>query len=211
MFARQRVFVSVVHVPLLQSAMRAVREQAADLRNGQLVEHQNTLHEVVSTQRSGGGRGGASIQLKLRSLANGTSKHLRLGTGEPIERAVLDTHELSIMYSSENIMALIDEQTLDQPELPLSLLPQTQRQFAADGVSVHVHYYKQQPVSASLPKRITLDVDLADAYIKGDTRTGGSKGATLSTGTTVKVPPYVESGDKVVIDTHTGEFVRRAR
>lgn len=191
---------------------RGVKEQAADIRVGQLLElHDGALHEVVGTSRAGEGRGGASVHLKLRRIVNGSQKHLRFSTSDTVERAVLNTRTLSLMYieTGEKRMALLDEETLDQPELPLSLLPSSQQVFLAEGCTLYVHFYQDRAVSAALPRRMTLDVTHAEAYVHGDTQTSGSKHVTVASGASVRVPPYVDEGDRIVVDTHTGEFVKR--
>lgn len=189
---------------------RGVKEEAADLRPGQFVERGGTLYEVEGTSRSGEGRGGASIHLRLRELRSGANKPIRLKPQDEVERVRLERREHVFLYRDGEMMVLLEEGSMEQPELPVSLLGE-QADLLADGCEVVVSFHGDSPVAASLPRRMEVEVSEADAFVKGDTASSSSKWARTSSGASVRVPPHVQAGERIVIDTSDRSFVRRSR
>jgi len=180
------------------------------MRKGQTVKIDDKLYAIVDYQHVKLGKGGAVYQTKLKNLIDGLIQNVRLRAEENIEEAFLDKTTYEYLYSSGDEHILMNTQTYDQISLdddafgdgPKYLKPNTQLQ---------VSMYQGKPVVVTLPNTVDLEVTDTPPEIKGATATNQNKPATLETGLIVQVPPFIKVGEKIRIDTRTGEYVTRVK
>ncbi len=180
------------------------------MKKGQTIKVDNTLYSIVDYQHVKLGKGGAVYQTKLKSLADGSIRDIRIRAEEVLEDAYLDKRNFEYLYSSGSEHILMDLETYDQISLdddafgegPKYLKPNTQLQ---------VSMYQNKPVQISLPTTVDLKVVDTAPEIKGATATNQYKPATLETGLEISVPPFIKVGEMVRVDTRTGEYVTRVK
>jgi elongation factor P len=180
------------------------------MRKGQTVKVGNVLYTIVDYQHVKLGKGGAVYQTKLKSLKDGNIRDIRLRAEENIEEAYLDKRDYEYLYSSGSEHVLMDMETYDQISLdddafgdgPKYLKPNTRLQ---------VSMYEGRPVVVAIPNTVDLEVAETAPEIRGATATNQPKPATLETGLVVTVPPFIKIGDKVRVDTRTGEYITRVK
>jgi len=180
------------------------------MKKGQPIKVDNTLYSIVDYQHVKLGKGGAVYQTKLKSLADGSIRDIRIRAEEVLEDAYLDKRNFEYLYSSGSEHILMDLETYDQISLdddafgegPKYLKPNTQLQ---------VSMYQNKPVQISLPTTVDLKVVDTAPEIKGATATNQYKPATLETGLEISVPPFIKVGEMVRVDTRTGEYVTRVK
>jgi elongation factor P len=180
------------------------------MRKGQTVKIDDVLYTVVDYQHVKLGKGGAVYQTKLKSLKDGGIRDIRLRAEENIEEAYLDKRDYEYLYSSGSEHVLMDLETYDQISLdddafgdgPKYLKPNTRLQ---------VSMYEGRPVVVAIPNTVDLEVAETAPEIRGATATNQPKPATLETGLVVTVPSFIKTGDKVRVDTRTGEYITRVK
>ena len=182
----------------------------ADFKRGRKIQYKGAPCEIVEFQHAKMGRGGALVKTKLRNLFTGAILDDTFRSGEKFEPANLEEKKMEYLYEQDGMHYFMDNETYEQITL-------TQEQFAEaskwtrDNTVVTVLYFKGEPVSIDPPMFVELEVAETDPGFKGDTASGGTKPATLETGTTVKVPFHINVGDKLKIDTRTGEYIERVK
>ena len=184
--------------------------KASEMRKGQTVKIDDVLYTVVDYQHVKLGKGGAVYQTKLKSLKDGGIRDIRLRAEENIEDAYLDKRGFEYLYSSGSEHVLMDLETYDQITLndnafgegPKYLKPNTQLQ---------VSMYEGRPVVVELPNTVDLAVTETAPEIRGATATNQPKPATMETGLVVTVPAFIKVGEKIRVDTRTGEYVTRVK
>ena len=184
--------------------------RASEMKKGQTISIDGKLYAIVDYQHVKLGKGGAVYQTKLKALIDGSTQNVRLRAEEMVEEAYLDKRTYEYLYSSGDEHVLMDCDTFDQISLgydafgdgPKYLKPNTQLQ---------VSLYEGKPVVITLPNTVDLEVTDTAPEIKGATATNQYKPATLETGLTVQVPPFIKLGELIRIDTRTGEYVTRVK
>lgn len=185
--------------------------KASEMKRGQTVIIDDKLYAIVEYQHVKLGKGGAVYQTKLKSLADGSIQNVRLRAEENIEQAFLDKRKFEYLYTAgPNEHVMMDMETYDQITLDddafgdgtLYLKPNEQLQ---------VSMYDGNPVVVDLPNTVDLEVTDTPPEIKGATATNQYKAATLETGLSVQVPPFVKNGDMIRVDTRTGDYVTRVK
>lgn len=180
------------------------------LRTGYVIRHQDRLWRVMKTQHVKPGKGGAFMQVELRAVDSGTKLKTRFRSADTVERVRLEQNLCQFLFSDGSMYTFMDQETYEQTVLPEDLLDE-QAQFLADGMVVTIESLEGQPLSVRLPDHVTQTVTEADAVVKGQTATSSYKPALLDNGVRVMVPPYIEAGTRIVVNTQTQEFVERAR
>lgn len=184
--------------------------RASEMRKGQTVTIDGKLYAIVDYQHVKLGKGGAVYQTKLKSLIDSTIQNIRLRAEENVEEAYLDKRTYEYLYSAGSEHILMDTTNYDQITLdddafgdgPKYLKPNSQLQ---------VSMYNGKPVIVTLPNTVDLEITDTPPEIKGATATNQNKPATLETGLVVQVPPFIKVGEKIRVDTRTGEYVTRVK
>ena len=179
-----------------------------EIKPGMIIEHKNDLWSVLKTQHVKPGKGGAFNQLELKSIKKGTKLNERFRSGDTIERVVLDEKEFNFLYEDEKKCHFMNQTNFEQIEIDKSLLGEKNK-LLKENMEVNVQFYDEQALSVDLPSSVELTIETTDAAIKGQTASSSYKPATLENGINITVPPFINSGDKIVLDTRTLEYVKK--
>jgi len=180
------------------------------IRVGNVIEHKGRLWMAVKTQHTQPGKGGAYLQVELKDIRDGTKLNERFRSTETVEKARLDEREYQFLFAEGNDYTFMDQQTFDQITLSKDLIGD-QADFLKDGMMVSVLSYEEEPITVKLPDTLIMEVVEADAVVKGQTASSSYKPAVLENGRRIMVPPHIEAGTKVVINTEDGTYLERAK
>jgi elongation factor P len=184
--------------------------KATDIRRGMVVTIDNTNFVVVDFAHHTPGNLRAMVQTKLRNMTSGALIEKRLRSVDQIEVPYVETKEFEYLYSSGDEHVFMDTETYDQLSFPPEILG-TAMQYILPNHKVTVMYVDNKPVSVDVPASIDLTVTDTPPALKGATATNQYKEAILENGLKVQVPPFIGPGEKVRIDTRTGEYIERVK
>ncbi|RKY26123.1 MAG: elongation factor P [Planctomycetota bacterium] len=184
--------------------------KATQVRPGHVIRVDGELYLVTETTHVTPGKGEACIQTKLKRLKDGTTVPRRFDPTERIDNVFVEKREMEFLYEDGRVGVFMDSKTYDQIEIPLDQIEQ-QLKYMVPNCSVSVSFCDGKPVSVELPTAVVLEVAEAAPYARGNTVTNVMKDAKLETGIVIKVPHYIEAGEKVKVDTRTGEFIERVK
>ena len=177
-----------------------------EIKRGMTIELDGVLYQIVEFQHIKLGRGSAQMRMKLRK---GDLVEKTFQAGDRFQRARLDHRNVQYMYKDGTHFHFMDTATYDQIALDQELLGDAVN-YLTDGMTAVLSEYEGSPIGVDLPASVVLTVTDTDLGLKGDTATGATKPATVETGLRVNVPLFVERGDKIKVDTRTGEYLERA-
>ncbi len=180
-----------------------------EIRRGNIIEHNGGLWVAVKTEHVKPGKGGAFAQVELKNLRNGSKLNERFRSADKVERVRLEQKDQQFLYQSDDMLVFMDAETFEQIELPADILGEA-RPFLQDGMTVTIEYYGEEPLSVTLPEKVTCEIAETEPVVKGQTAANSFKPAVLDNGVRVQVPPFVGQGEKVVVNTETFEYVERA-
>lgn len=180
------------------------------LRPGYVIEHKGRLWVVVKTMHTQPGKGGAFLQCELKDIRDGTKLNERFRSSEDVERVRLDTKDYQFLYATGDEYTFMDTATYDQITLGTDVLGEDII-FLQDGMNVVINFYENEVISVTLPETVILEVSEAEPVVKGQTATGSFKPAILENGLKVMVPPHIESGTRVVVNTAERTYIERAK
>ena len=181
-----------------------------EIKPGMIIEHKNDLWAVLKTQHVKPGKGGAFNQVELKSIRKGTKLNERFRSSDSVERAVLDEKKFSFLYEDEKNCHFMDQTNFEQIAINKSLLGEKNK-LLKENMAVNVHFYEDQALSVDLPSSVELTITNTDATIKGQTASSSYKPATLENGINIMVPPFINSGDKIILDTSTLEYIKKIK
>ena len=181
-----------------------------EIKPGMIIEHKNDLWTVLKAQHVKPGKGGAFNQLELKSLKRGTKLNERFRSSDSVERAILDDKKFSFLYEDESNCHFMDQTNFEQIEINKSLLGEKSK-LLKENMEVTVQFYEDQALSIDLPSSVELIVESTDAAIKRQTATSSYKPAALENGIKITVPPFINSGVKIVLDTRTLEYIKKIK
>jgi elongation factor P len=180
-----------------------------EVRPGAMIEHQGSLWIAVKSQSVKPGKGGAYNQVELKNIETGTKLNERFRSSETVEEIHLDKKDFQFLYANGEALTFMDMENYEQIELQADFVGE-QAQYLADGMKVMLRLHEGRPLSIDLPKQVTLEITEADPVMKGGTAAPSFKTAVLENGMKIQVPPFVESGTRIVVNTEDGTYVRRA-
>ena len=183
--------------------------EAGDLRSGSVFERDGQLFVCVGFSHMKMGRGTAQVRARLRNLKTGAIIDETFRPEQRFLRVRIDKHNMQYLYNDGGQYHFMDTQTYDQVALSDSALGDALR-YLRENTEITVLTYEGLPIGVELPTSVDLEVTGTDPGFKGDTATGGSKPAKLETGITVQVPLFVNQGDRIKVDTRSGEYMERA-
>ena len=181
-----------------------------EIKPGNIIEYNGRLCVAVKTEHVKPGKGGAFNQVELKDIKAGTKFHERFRSDEAVERVYLEEREFQYLYPEGDGYVFMDKETYDQITLPAENLGDQVR-YLQDSMDVSISFYNETPISVALPERVILEVVEAEPVIKGQTAASSFKPAILSNGVKIMVPPYIEMGEKIVVNTSENTFVERAK
>lgn len=180
-----------------------------EIRPGNVVEHDGSLWVAVKTNTVKPGKGGAYNQVELKNLLNGTKLNERFRSAETVERVQLDLKDFTFLYEQGDALVFMDTESYEQLELQKDFVGE-RAAFLQDGMKVTVQLYGDKPIGISLPDYVTLAITEADPVVKGQTAASSYKPALLENGIRVLVPPFIDAGERIVVDTNELTYMRRA-
>ncbi|KAA0683424.1 elongation factor P [Roseomonas genomospecies 6] len=187
-----------------------MKVNANTMRPGHVLEHNGKLWVITKTAIVQPGKGGAFIQLEMKDVRTGNKSTERFRTQETVERARLDEHEMTFLFAEGDSYTFMDKESYEQTSIPGEIIGD-QKVFLQDGMEVTVQSFEGAPLGVEIPGKVTLQITEADPVVKGQTASSSYKPAKLENGVSILVPPHIESGTRVVVDTQTGEYVERAK
>jgi len=181
---------------------------ASEIRVGMLLEYKNDLWQVLKSQHVKPGKGGAFAQVEMKSLNKNTKLNERFRSSESVEKASLEDIIYNYLYSDEEKFFFMEPKSFEQIELKKNLVGEKGK-LLTENLAVTVSFYNDNPVSVELPKQITCRIETTDAALKGQTVSSSYKPAILNNGLNIQVPPFIESGDEVIIDSRNLEYIKK--
>ncbi len=180
-----------------------------EIRPGTVVEHDGGLWVAVKTNTVKPGKGGAYNQVELKNLINGTKLNERFRSAETVEQVDLEYKDFSFLYQQGESLVFMDTESYEQLELQKDFVGE-RAAFLQDGMMVTVRLYGEKPIGVSLPDQVVLSITEADPVVKGQTAASSYKPAILENGIRVLVPPFIEAGERILVDTNELTYLRRA-
>jgi len=181
---------------------------AGEIRVGMVLEYKNDLWQVLKTQHVKPGKGGAFAQVEMKSLNKNTKLNERFRSSESVEKASLEEMTFNYLYSDENNYFFMDPKTFEQIEIKKETVGDKGK-LLTENLQVSISFYNENPLSIELPKQVNCKIETTDAALKGQTVSSSYKPATLNNGLNIQVPPFIESGDEIIIDTRSFEYVKK--
>jgi elongation factor P len=181
-----------------------------DLSRGMFIRHNGQLCQVLDYQHTMPGKGGAFYQVKMKNALTGKSMDHRFRSGETIEDVRVEQREMQFLYKDGDNLMLMNTETYEQVGIPETMLGD-QMKFIKEEMILNVYFDEGNPIMADAPNHVVLEITYSEPGVKGDTANNPLKPATLETGAVVNVPLFVDTGEKIKVDTRTGEYVERAK
>ncbi len=181
---------------------------AGEIRVGMLLEHKNDLWQVLKTQHVKPGKGGAFAQVEMKSVGKNTKLNERFRSSETVEKASLDEVAFNYLYEDENNYFFMDPKTFEQIEIKKSVIGEKGK-LLKENLEVSLSFYNENAISIELPNQINCKVVTTDAAIKGQTVSSSYKPAVLDNNLKIQVPPFIEPGDEIILDTRTIEYIKK--
>ncbi len=179
-----------------------------EIKVGMILEHNNDLWEVLKTQHVKPGKGGAFNQVEMKSLNKSTKLNERFRSSDNVERAIVEEFNYNFLYQDKEEFYFIDNKSFEQITLKKDLIGEKSK-FLTEGLELKIGLYNEVPIKIELPNLIECKVDSTDAAIKGQTAASSYKPALLENGVNLMVPPFVENGDRIIVDTRSIEYVKK--
>ncbi|GFK94530.1 Elongation factor P [Fundidesulfovibrio magnetotacticus] len=179
-----------------------------DFRRGLKIELDGVPYEIVDFQHVKPGKGGAFVRTKLRNMLNGRTVENTFRSGEKMEKPDMETRSMQYLYKDSSGFVFMDMENYEQFSVEESALGQ-KGGFLVDGMELTMLMYRGKALDLDLPASVVLEVTHTEPGVKGDTVSGATKPATLSTGVTLNVPLFVNEGEKIKVDTRSGEYLGR--
>jgi elongation factor P len=180
-----------------------------DLKNGMTLNLDGQLWSVVDFQHVKPGKGGAFVRTKLKNVLSGKVVDRTFNAGVKVDVATVDRREMQYLYREAGDFVFMDTQDYDQPRIPAATVGNAANYLLEDQTAV-VAFNDGTPLYVELPAAVELTVKQTDPGVQGDRSTGGTKPATLETGVQIQVPLFITTGEKIKVDTRSGEYLGRA-
>ena len=181
---------------------------ATEIRVGMILEYKDDLWEVLKTNHVKPGKGGAFAQVEMKSLIKNTKLNERFRSSEAVEKASLEEEKYNFLYSDDNNYYFMNPNSFEQINLSKNIVGEKGKMLT-ENLEVTISFHNENPLSILLPNQLTFVIEATDAALKGQTVSSSYKPAVLKNGLNIQVPPFIESGDTVIVDTRTMEYVKK--
>ena len=181
---------------------------AGEIRVGMLLEHKNDLWQVLKTQHVKPGKGGAFAQVEMKSVNKNTKLNERFRSSETVEKASLEETNYNFLYEDESNYFFINPKSFEQIEIKKDMIGDKGK-LLTENLEVSVSFYNESPISVDLPNQVTCKIETTDAALKGQTVSSSYKPAVLNNGLNIQVPPFIEAGDEIIVDTRDLSYVKK--
>ncbi|MDX1580207.1 MAG: elongation factor P [Alphaproteobacteria bacterium] len=180
------------------------------IKVGNVIEHKGSLWRAMKTEHTQPGKGGAYLQVELRNLLDGSKLNERFRASEDVERARLEQRPYQFLYADADMYTFMNSETYDQINLQADMIG-AQSGFLQDGMEVEIEFHGDTPIGVKLPDSVVLEVTETEPVIKGQTAANSYKPALLDNGMRVNVPPFIDIGEKIKVNTETQEYMERVK
>ncbi|MDA9065673.1 elongation factor P [Candidatus Pelagibacter sp.] len=181
---------------------------ASEIRVGMLVEYKGDLWQVLKTQHVKPGKGGAFAQVEMKSVNKNTKLNERFRSSESVEKASLDEIKFNYLYGDETDYYFMDPKSFEQINIKKEMVGEKGK-LLTENLEVSISFYNESPLAVDLPNQVTCKIETTDVALKGQTVSSSYKPATLDNGINIQVPPFIDSGDKIIVDTRTMEYIKK--
>ncbi len=181
-----------------------------DVRVGNVILHQGGIWRAVKIAHVKPGKGGAFNQIELRNLITGSKLNERFRSEDKVEKVTLEQRDYQYLYEQGDVLVFMDQATYEQIELAKDFVGEDQVRFLHDGMIVSVESHEERPIGIALPDSVVLEVVETEPTVKGQTASSSYKPAKASNGMRIMIPPYMSEGERILVSTETGEYMRRA-
>lgn len=182
--------------------------QATQLRNGTIFEYHNEPYKVLSYKHTHMGRGSADVRVKIKGLLSGTVISQNFSPDERFDEIMLNKQKRQYLYQDSTKIYLMDQENFEQIEINLEL-GEDKIGYLKEGEPVSILYWENQPIGIEIPKSLVFTVTDSEPGVKGNSAVNIFKTVTIETGKLVKVPLFIQKGDKIKVNTDTGEYSSR--
>lgn len=183
---------------------------ANTIKPGNIIQHEGSLWVAVKTAHVKPGKGGAFAQVELKNILDGRKLNERWRSSDSVERVSLEQKEHTFLYEQGDMLVFMDKSTYEQIELNKDFVGEDRARFLQDGMTVTVEFHEDRPIGVELPEFVVLTIVEADGTVKGQTASSSYKPAKADNGMRILIPPYMNAGERVLVSTETGEYLRRA-
>ena len=181
---------------------------ASEIRVGMLIEYKNDLWQVLKTQHVKPGKGGAFAQVEMKSVNKNTKLNERFRSSESVEKASLDETKFNYLYDDETDYHFMNPKSYEQINIKKEVVGEKGKMLT-ENLEVSISFYNEEPLTVELPNQVTCTIETTDVALKGQTVSSSYKPATLDNGINIQVPPFIDSGDKIIVDTRTMEYIKK--
>ena len=181
---------------------------ASEIRVGMLIEYKNDLWQVLKTQHVKPGKGGAFAQVEMKSVNKNTKLNERFRSSESVEKASLDETKFNYLYDDETDYHFMNPKSYEQINIKKEVVGDKGKMLT-ENLEVSISFYNDEPLMVELPNQVTCIIETTDVALKGQTVSSSYKPATLDNGINIQVPPFIDSGDKIIVDTRTIEYIKK--
>ena len=179
-----------------------------EIRVGMLLEHKDDLWQVLKTQHVKPGKGGAFAQVEMKSVSKNTKLNERFRSSDYVEKASLDEIKFNFLYEDETDYYFINQKSFEQVNIKKNIVGEKGKMLT-ENLEVSINFYNDRPLTVELPNQVTCKIDSTDVALKGQTVSSSYKPATLDNGINIQVPPFIESGDMILVDTRNVEYIKK--
>ena len=181
---------------------------ASEIRVGMLIEYKNDLWQVLKTQHVKPGKGGAFAQVEMKSVNKNTKLNERFRSSESVEKATLDETKFNYLYDDDTDYYFMDPKSYEQINIKKTIVGDKGKMLT-ENLEVNISFYNEKPLMVGLPNQVTCTIETTDVALKGQTVSSSYKPATLDNGISIQVPPFIDSGDKIIVDTRSMEYIKK--
>ena len=181
---------------------------AGEIRVGMLLEYKNDLWQVLKTQHVKPGKGGAFAQVEMKSVNKNTKLNERFRSSETVEKASLEETNFNFLYKDDSNYFFMNPKSFEQIEIKKDIIGD-KGNLLTENLEVSVSFYNESPISVDLPKQVQCKIKSTDVALKGQTVSSSYKPALLDNGLSIQVPPFIEDGDDIIIDTRNLEYLKK--
>ena len=179
-----------------------------EIKSGMILEYKNDLWEVLKTQHVKPGKGGAFNQVEMKSINKDTKLNERFRSSDDIERAIIEEIDYNFLYEDKGEFYFINNNTFEQINLKRELMGEKSK-FLSEGLEVKIGIHNDVPIKIDLPNQINCKIESTDVALKGQTVSSSYKPAILENGLKIQVPPFIENGDTIIVDTRSIEYIKK--
>ena len=180
------------------------------IKPGTVIQHDGGLWAAVKVAHVKPGKGGTFAMVELKNLIDGRKLNERFRSNDTVDSISLELRDFQFLYEQGGALVFMDQVNFDQIELQQDFVGEDQVRFLHDGMKVTVKFHEERPIGIALPDSVVLKVTATEPTMKGQTAASSYKPATASNGMRVMIPPYMSEGEKILVSTETGEYMRRA-